>query len=151
MAKPALVEGRSAIRLKIDPLPDGADGCPLTVDLYRSDSLIDAVILYTTQGPIDLACPAEVGVDFDEYVAARYGRLIERAVLLGCAEGEARTYVDQVLLEQRKQIRRAEDPDPLVHEALERAISGHPAAVAPRSAPSWPSAWWRSRWPWAPR
>jgi hypothetical protein len=65
-------------------------------------------------------------VDFDQYVAARYGRLIEHAVLLGCAEGEAGTYVDQVLLEQRKQIRRAEDPDPLVQEALERAISGVP-------------------------
>jgi hypothetical protein len=65
-------------------------------------------------------------MDFDQYVAARYGRLIEHAVLLGCAEGEAGTYVDQVLLEQRKRIRRAEDPDPLVQEALERAISGIP-------------------------
>jgi hypothetical protein len=63
-------------------------------------------------------------MDFDQYVAARYGRLVEHAVLLGCAEGEAGTYVDQVLLEQRKRIRRAEDPDPLVHAALQRAISG---------------------------
>jgi hypothetical protein len=65
-------------------------------------------------------------MDFDEYVAARYGRLIEHAVLLGCAEGEAGTQVDEVLLAQRKQIQRAEDPDPLVHEALERSISGAP-------------------------
>jgi hypothetical protein len=65
-------------------------------------------------------------VDFDQYVAARYGRLIEHAVLLGCAEGEAGSYVDQVLLDHRRQIRRAEDPDPLVHEALERAITGRP-------------------------
>ena len=65
-------------------------------------------------------------MDFDQYVAARYGRLIEHAVLLGCAEGEAGTCVDQVLLEQRKRIRRAEDPDPLVREALERAIHGTP-------------------------
>jgi PASTA domain-containing protein len=65
-------------------------------------------------------------MDFDEYVAARYGRLIEHAVLLGCAEGEAGTYVDHVLLDQRKRIRKAEDPDPLVHEALERAIAGTP-------------------------
>jgi hypothetical protein len=65
-------------------------------------------------------------VDFDQYVAARYGRLIEQAVLLGCAEGEAGTCVDQVLLAHRKQIRRAEDPDPLVHEALEHAINGTP-------------------------
>lgn len=62
-------------------------------------------------------------MDFDDYVAARYGRLIEHAVLLGCAEGEAGTHVDRVLLEQRKRIRRAEDPDPLVHEALERALA----------------------------
>jgi hypothetical protein len=65
-------------------------------------------------------------VDFDQYVAARYGRLIEQAVLLGCAEGEAGTCVDRVLIEQRKRIRRADDPDPLVHEALERAIGGAP-------------------------
>lgn len=65
-------------------------------------------------------------MDFDQYVAARYGRLIEHAVLLGCAEGEAGTYVDQVLLEQRSRIRRAEDPDPLVREALEHAIAGTP-------------------------
>ena len=65
-------------------------------------------------------------MDFDQYVAARYGRLIEQAVLLGCAEGEAGTCVDRVLIEQRKRIRRADDPDPLVHEALERAISGAP-------------------------
>ena len=65
-------------------------------------------------------------MDFDQYVAARYGRLIELAVLLGCAEGEAGTHVDKVLLEQRRQIRKAEDPDPVVHEALQRAISGTP-------------------------
>ena len=65
-------------------------------------------------------------MDFDQYVAARYGRLLEQAVLLGCAEGEAGTTVDRVLLEQRKGIRRADDPDPLVHEALERAIAGTP-------------------------
>jgi hypothetical protein len=65
-------------------------------------------------------------MDFDDYVAARYGRLIEHAVLLGCAEGEAGSCVDRVLLEQRKRIRRADDPDPLVHEALERTIAGAP-------------------------
>ena len=31
-----------------------------------------------------------------------------------------------MLLEQRKRIRRTDDPDPVVHEALERAISGTP-------------------------
>ncbi len=48
--RPAVVEGRSSIRFKIDPQPDGESGCPLTVDLYRTDSLIDAVVLYTTKG-----------------------------------------------------------------------------------------------------
>ena len=65
-------------------------------------------------------------MDFDEYVTARYGRLIEHAVLLGCDEGQAGTRVDQVLHEQRKAIGRAEDPDPLVREALEHAIAGPP-------------------------
>jgi hypothetical protein len=65
-------------------------------------------------------------VDFDHYVAARYGRLVEHAVLLGCAEGEAGTVVDRVLLEERTRIRRADDPDPLVREALERRLSGTP-------------------------
>ena len=63
-------------------------------------------------------------MDFDQYVAARYGRLIEHAVLSGCAEGEAGSCVDRVLVEQRRAIGRAEDPDPLVHEAIERAIAG---------------------------
>ena len=66
-------------------------------------------------------------MDFDQYVAARYGRLIEHAVRLGCAEAEAGIQVDQVLLDQRRRIGKAEDPDPLVHAALERAISGTPA------------------------
>ena len=65
-------------------------------------------------------------MDFDQYVVARRGRLVERAVLLGCPEDHAGTYVDQVLLEQRRRIRRAEDPDPLMREALERAINGTP-------------------------
>ena len=74
-------------------------------------------------------------MDFDHYVAARYGRLIEHAVLLGCAEGEAGTYVDRVLLEQRKRIRRADDPDPLVRQALEHAISGTPERPSRRGGP----------------
>ena len=66
-------------------------------------------------------------MNVDEYVAARYGRLLERAVALGVPEGQAAEYVDQVLLDQQRAIRRAEDPDPLVHEALERAVLGIPA------------------------
>jgi hypothetical protein len=63
-------------------------------------------------------------VDLDEYVAARYGRLVEHAVLLGAPEGEAGTYVDRVILDNRRRIRRAKDPDPIVFAALEQALSG---------------------------
>ena len=65
-------------------------------------------------------------MNVEDYVSARYGRLLERAVELGAPEGQAAEYVDLVLLEQRKRIRRAEDPDPLVHEALERAVLRKP-------------------------
>jgi hypothetical protein len=61
-------------------------------------------------------------MNVDEYVAARYGRLLERAVELGAEEGLAAEYVDQVLLDKRRQISRAEDPDPMVYDALERAV-----------------------------
>lgn len=61
-------------------------------------------------------------MNVDEYVAARYGRLLERAVELGAEEGLAAEYVDQVLLDERKAIRKADDPDPHVYEALERAV-----------------------------
>lgn len=61
-------------------------------------------------------------MNVDEYVAARYGRLLERAVELGAEEGLAAEYVDQVLLDQRRAIVKADDPDPLVYDALERAV-----------------------------
>ena len=70
-------------------------------------------------------------MDVDQYAAARYGRLIEHAVLLGCTDAQARAHVDQVLRDHRRQIRRAEDPDPLVREALERAITRDAGAGAP--------------------
>ncbi len=65
-------------------------------------------------------------MDFDQYVAARYARLVEHAVELGCADGEAGSHVDRVLLAQRRRIDKAEDPDPLVHEALEHLLDGTP-------------------------
>jgi hypothetical protein len=65
-------------------------------------------------------------MNVNEYVAARYGRLLERAVELGAPEGTAAEYVDQVLLDERKAISRAEDPDPHVYEALERAVLNLP-------------------------
>jgi len=73
-------------------------------------------------------------MNVDEYVAARYGRLLERAVELGAPDGLATEYVDQVLLDQRRAIRRAEDPDPVVFAALERAVLRIPE---PRRSP-WP-------------
>lgn len=65
-------------------------------------------------------------MNVDEYVAARYGRLLERAVELGAEEGLAAEYVDQVLLDERKAIRRSDDPDPVVFDALERAVLKKP-------------------------
>jgi hypothetical protein len=65
-------------------------------------------------------------MNVDEYVAARYGRLLEHAVGLGAEEGLASEYVDQVLLDQRRAIRKAEDPDPVVYAALERAVLKQP-------------------------
>jgi len=73
-------------------------------------------------------------MNVDEYVAARYGRLLERAVELGAPEGTASEYVDQVLLDQQKAIRRADDPDPVVYAALERAVLRMPE---PRRS-AWP-------------
>ena len=61
-------------------------------------------------------------MNVDEYVAARYGRLLERAIELGAPDGLATEHVDQVLLDQRKAIRRADDPDPVVYAALERSV-----------------------------
>jgi hypothetical protein len=66
-------------------------------------------------------------MDVEQYVAARYGRLLERAIELGAPEGLASEYVDQVLLDQRRKIKRADDPDPVVLAALQRAITGQPA------------------------
>ena len=47
VTRPDVVDDRSSIRFKIDARPDGESGCPLTVDLYRTESLIDAVVVYT--------------------------------------------------------------------------------------------------------
>lgn len=43
-----VVRERSALRLQIDPRRYGDEsGCPLVVDLYRIDRVIDAVVVYT--------------------------------------------------------------------------------------------------------
>lgn len=63
-------------------------------------------------------------MDVASYTQARYGRLLEHAIELGAPDGQASAYVDQVLLDQRRRIKRAHDPDPMVREALARAIRG---------------------------
>jgi hypothetical protein len=48
--RPAETGGRPALRFEIDPRPNGHDlGCPLTVDLYRTDGAIDTVVVYTSK------------------------------------------------------------------------------------------------------
>lgn len=61
-------------------------------------------------------------MDVEEYRAARRTRLVERAVELGLPADEAGLVVDRVIAEQRRRIRRAEDPDDVVVPALRDAI-----------------------------
>ena len=65
-------------------------------------------------------------MDFDVYVAARRGRLVERALELGSSEELAAEQVDRVLAAQRPRIEMVADPDPIVQEALARALAGDP-------------------------
>lgn len=65
-------------------------------------------------------------MDHEEYVAARYGRLLEHAAELGCPPESAREQVDRVLEEERRHIARAIDPDPGVRAALARRLAGEP-------------------------
>lgn len=78
-------------------------------------------------------------VDLEEYRTARWTRLVERARELGCDDERAPAVVAEVLAAQRRGIARAEDPDPLVHAALERRL----APPAPPRRP-WPAAVRRS-------
>jgi len=49
--RPAEVGDRFALRLEIDPRSGRDDeGCPLTIDLYRSERVIDTVVVYTARG-----------------------------------------------------------------------------------------------------
>ncbi len=63
-------------------------------------------------------------MDVEEYRAARRTRLVERAVELGLPPDEAGLVVDRVIVEQRRRIRRADDPDDVVVPALGDAILG---------------------------
>ncbi len=63
-------------------------------------------------------------MDPRKYVDARWSALVRAAVLLGASESEAPAIVQRVLDDNQRQIKRAEDPDPLVHRALAAAIPG---------------------------
>lgn len=62
-------------------------------------------------------------MDFDAYVGARRGRLIEHAVGAGCPADDAPALVEEVLARQRRRIARAEDPHPELLAAVDRALS----------------------------
>ncbi|HEU5038776.1 MAG TPA: PASTA domain-containing protein [Nocardioides sp.] len=66
-------------------------------------------------------------MDPQEYRDARWYALLRGAEDLGVPEEDAPALVQRVLDEQRRAIRRAEDPDPLVHEALRDAVLGAPS------------------------
>jgi hypothetical protein len=76
-------------------------------------------------------------VDPREYLDARWYALVRAAVDLGVPEEDAPTLVQQVLARNQRRIRRADDPDPLVHEALREAALGPPPAQPHRRR--WPA------------
>jgi hypothetical protein len=63
-------------------------------------------------------------VDPQEYADARWHALLRAAADLGVDEDDVPALVRRVLAAQRRRIRRAEDPDPLVHAALAEAVRG---------------------------
>jgi hypothetical protein len=63
-------------------------------------------------------------MDADDYRDARWHSLLREAEDLGVPPEEAPTVVAAVLARERRRIRRAEDPDPLVRAALRDAVAG---------------------------
>lgn len=63
-------------------------------------------------------------MDPQEYADARWHSLLRAAVDLGVDEDDAPVLVRRVLAAQRRRIRHAEDPDPLVHAALAEEVRG---------------------------
>ena len=63
-------------------------------------------------------------MDFDQYVAARRTRLVEEALVRGRAPDEAEALVDRVLAQHRRDIVRADDPHPILLDALADVLDG---------------------------
>jgi hypothetical protein len=74
-------------------------------------------------------------MDPAEYLDARWYALVRAAVDLGAPEQDAPALVREVLADNARRIRRAEDPDPLVHEALREAVLGRPPTTRRRLRP----------------
>ncbi|WP_243059546.1 PASTA domain-containing protein [Nocardioides sp. SR21] len=68
-------------------------------------------------------------MDPREYLDARWHALVRAAVDLSVPEEDAPALVQRVLARNERRIRRAEDPDPLVHEALRDEVLGAPPAA----------------------
>ena len=62
----------------------------------------------------------------EEYRDARWYSLLRSAQDLGVPAEDAPALIQRVLAQNRRSIRKAEDPDPLVHEALRAAVLGPP-------------------------
>lgn len=66
-------------------------------------------------------------MDFEDYRAARHGRLVEMATELGVPADRAADVVDRVIEDQRRRIIRSTDPDEVVVPALrEEVLGGRP-------------------------
>lgn len=78
-------------------------------------------------------------MDPGEYRDARWHSLLRAAEELGVDPEQAPRVVAEVLSTQRRRIRRAEDPDPLVRQALNEKILGPPERTTGRSGRRWPA------------
>jgi PASTA domain len=81
-------------------------------------------------------------MDPREYRDARWYSLLREAADLGVAEDEASAVVAEVLARQQRRIRRAEDPDPLVRQALSDAVRApdRPSSRQGGQRRRWPAA-----------
>lgn len=78
-------------------------------------------------------------MDPGEYRDARWHSLLRAAEDLGVDPEQAPRLVDEVLAKQQRRIRRAEDPDPLVRQALTDTILGPPEQPTGTRSRRWPA------------